>query len=214
VEISITCNADNIVSVVQASSQTLQAVKLTGDCRLDTSEILALGHVLQQCAKLGSFTLSDVNPKDVWDNSLALHSPHGAAVIECTTKLIKVCPLLTQIKLVYCHINDNGASSLATAIGNADRLIDLQVDISSNYIHEGGIRALLLVIARFKSLVGVSPETAGGVRLLINTLSRATNLQLLEVDFYVQSDADDEAGTELEAKCQELGIHFVWHRGG
>ena len=72
---------------------------------------------------------------------------------------------------------------------------------------------MLPVISRFKSLVCVGPETAGGVCWLINTLPHATNLQLLEVDFYVQSDADDEAGTELEAKCQELGIHFVWHRG-
>jgi hypothetical protein len=71
----------------------------------------------------------------------------------------------------------------------------------------------LPVISRFKSLVCVGPETAGGVCWLINTLPHATNLQLLEVDFYAQSDADDEAGTELEAKCQELGIHFVWNRG-
>jgi hypothetical protein len=124
-EISIPCNTDNIVLVVRASSQTLQAVSLTGDCKLDTSEILSLGLVLQQCAKLGAFTLCDANPKDRWDNSLVLHSPHGAAVIECTTKLIKACLLLTQIKLVYCHINDEGAASLVTAIWNAGRLIDL-----------------------------------------------------------------------------------------
>jgi hypothetical protein len=97
-EISIDCNTDNIVSVVRASSQTLQAVSLTGDCKLDTSEIQALGLVLQQCAKLGSFTLSNMNPKDVWDDSLALHSPHGAAVIKCTTKLIKASAFVVPIQ--------------------------------------------------------------------------------------------------------------------
>eukprot|EP00961_Rhodomonas_salina_P062058 833134-Rhodomonas_salina.1 len=61
--ISVPCNAWDIIRTIKSNSLTLEYFSLCGKCVLQPTEIVEVGTHLQQCAKLKSFSLSDMNPK-------------------------------------------------------------------------------------------------------------------------------------------------------
>lgn len=141
-----------------------------------------------------------------WDSmSTTPNNAHGAAVVHCTSQIIKSCPLLTEIKLVLCNICDVSAATLATALRDGDTIIDL--DICCNGISDHGFRPLFShgVISRFRSFTGFRPETDAGLHFLIDALPRATNLQRLELTVWEGISEDVEE--KVQSKCQKLGIH-------
>ena len=206
--IGIPCNVNNIVTAVNACSQTLRSFELYGACVLNPPEIVKVGLALQQCENFSSFSLNSINPKG-WDISTVPNDAHGVAVVHCTAQLIKSCQLLTEIKLVLCNICDAGAATLATALGESTTIIDLNIDC--NDISGSGFRPLFDsdVISHFRSFAGFRPETDGCLDFLTHTLPHATNLQRLEITIFDGIMISQNVEERFLSRCQELGVQVT-----
>lgn len=208
----------HILSAIHASARTLQSFSLW--CRLHPDDVLELGIALQNCLRLHSFEI-DGEPEWVEHKNAVISDGKnntrdrvGAAIIECTTTLLKKCPLLTAIKLVNCSISDDGIEVLATALETGDTLLDLDMS-GYNHIGNEGFSHLSRVLARFRTLnlqTWYDLITNTGLLSLKNNLHHATHLKQLTL---VQPQEMDAATEEsLRAKCHELGINLDLEESG